>query len=194
MMIGVVADRMPLGNHAPNQIWSAFQKMTDDEEGGRSIMLFQRVQNCRCISVFISAVKGKIDHLLIFAPHIISIIFEQFPDRSVSGWLIALLAKAKSPILAGYGTSGGRCGGVFLAAGRQNADQHRSRNQQDCNHRTEQRKPCFAGWARHDDFHWHLPPIEAYLFGGWFVLYGSGKDTRDYFCGAISSDRVRPTF
>ena len=44
-------------HHAFYQIRAGFQKVTDQEESGRSMMLFQGIEDGLCISIFISGIK-----------------------------------------------------------------------------------------------------------------------------------------
>ena len=74
MVIGVISYTMTFLNHSFYQIRRCLQKMSDHEERGRGIMLFESFQNGFGVAVFITAVKSKIDHFFIVASHIIRII------------------------------------------------------------------------------------------------------------------------
>lgn len=57
---GMISDNMTLSCHAFDEIRLIGEKIADNKEGCGSLMLFECIQNCRCIAVFITAVKGQI--------------------------------------------------------------------------------------------------------------------------------------
>ena len=62
-MPGVVADGVTGSEDLFDKFWIAFQKCADDEERCRSLMFRKSFQNSRCISVFITGIKSKVDYL-----------------------------------------------------------------------------------------------------------------------------------
>ena len=80
----MIPHRVALLHHALYHVRSGLQKMSHHKESARRIVLFQGVQNRRRVSVFITAVKGEIDHLLVAASHKISVIPQEVFGGSIS--------------------------------------------------------------------------------------------------------------
>ena len=60
---GMVSDNVPFLDHAFDKLRIVFNEISHYEKGSRNVVLFQSVQDCRHISVFIAAVKGKVKNL-----------------------------------------------------------------------------------------------------------------------------------
>ncbi len=65
MVVGVVADNVAFGHHTFYQFGRGFDVVADDEECGGSLVLFQRIQNCFCIAVFVTGVEGQIKNFFV---------------------------------------------------------------------------------------------------------------------------------
>ena len=61
----MVSDRVAFCFHPPDQVLILRNKIPDNKKDSRSLMLFQCIQNRRCISIFISGIKGKIEFLFL---------------------------------------------------------------------------------------------------------------------------------
>ena len=57
-MEGVVAHRVPLGRHPLDQIGAGLDVIAHHEEGGLDVVLFQRVQDGRGVTILIPSVEG----------------------------------------------------------------------------------------------------------------------------------------
>ena len=74
MVVGVVAYDVSLRRHAADDVRGGFDHVPHHEEGRRSAVLFQRVQNGLGVAVFVAAVKGEVNDLLAGVPHIPGIV------------------------------------------------------------------------------------------------------------------------
>ena len=113
---GVVAHGVPLGDHPPHQIRALPDVISHQEEGGGNLLLLQGVQNFGGAAVFVSGVKGQIQHLFVGVADIRRLILAQLILPGVADGRRALLTEAQSP---GAGAQG---------AGSKHADAHRQGN------------------------------------------------------------------
>ncbi len=60
MTVSVVADGMAFFDHLADQFRIVPDKIADNEKSGGSVVVFQRFQDRRGVSIFIAAVKGQI--------------------------------------------------------------------------------------------------------------------------------------
>ena len=135
MMIGVVADQMPLLRHAAQKLRRRLDIMPHHKKCRWGVMLFQRVQNLRRIAVFVSRVKGQIQHLLRCVADIKRIICRQRLRADVAYRRLPLLLKAQPPI------AGGRRRSDRLK--RQDHRRQCQRRQPQCRHHAAGAKPDY---------------------------------------------------
>ena len=72
MMVGVISDGVAFLDHSLHQLRTCFQIISHDKKGGRSVMLFQGVQNRRGAAAFKAAVEGQVNPFLFCFFYIIS--------------------------------------------------------------------------------------------------------------------------
>ena len=65
MLGGVVTNQMPFVFHPSNQLGIPTDEIFQNKECAFGVMRFQRIENARDVSVFISRVKGEINNLFI---------------------------------------------------------------------------------------------------------------------------------
>ena len=99
MVVGVIADRMPLLRHAPDEVWISLDVVADQEECRRSVVLLQRIEDLRRAAVLIARVEREIDALLRRIAKEGRIILPQPVRRGVSHGRLALLLEAQPPVL-----------------------------------------------------------------------------------------------
>ena len=97
VVVGVIADRMPLLRHAPNEVWISLDVVADQEECRRSMVLLQRIEDLRRAAVLIARVEREIDALLRRIAKEGRIILPQPVRRGVSHGRLALLLEAQAP-------------------------------------------------------------------------------------------------
>ena len=97
VVVGVIADRMPLLRHAPDEVWISLDVVADQEECRRSMVLLQRIEDLRRAAVFIACIEREIDALLRRIAKEGRIILPQPVRRGVSHGRLALLLEAQAP-------------------------------------------------------------------------------------------------
>ena len=98
-MVCMIADTVAILYHALYDLRSGFQKMAYHKKRGRSVMLFQSIQNGLRIAVLIAAVKGQINDLLLALSAKIRIVFLQLLGGGVPRGLLSFAAEAQPPVL-----------------------------------------------------------------------------------------------
>ncbi len=96
----MVAHKVPVSDHLFHEIRRGFQIMPHHEEGGRHIVLFERIQDRLCVPVFIPCIKGQVDHFFRAVAHVMGVVLLQLLRGGVSGGLAALLPETESPVCA----------------------------------------------------------------------------------------------
>ena len=61
----MVADGVSLRNHAFYEIGTRLDIVSDDEKRRGRMMLFQGVENCGCVAVFVSGIKRQIEDFFV---------------------------------------------------------------------------------------------------------------------------------
>ena len=67
----MVANDMTVFSHLSDEIGAGFPKVSDDEKGGWSVVLFSRFEDGRRIAVFKSTVESKVEDLVFRIPNVI---------------------------------------------------------------------------------------------------------------------------
>ena len=106
----MISHDVSLLRHAADNIRRGLDHIAHDKEGGRSPVLFQRVQNLLRVSVFVAAVKGQVDHLLGGVAHKTGVVPGQLLRRGVSHRAVPLGLEGKPPVVRGYRYGRGRGG------------------------------------------------------------------------------------
>ena len=113
MVVGVVAYDVSLRRHPADDVRGRFDHVAHHEEGRRSTMLFQRIQNGLGVAVFVAAVKSKIDDFFICLLCIVGVILLKLIERCITDRNFAFLLKAETPVFGsrqnrGEGIAGSR--------------------------------------------------------------------------------------
>ena len=96
----MIANRMPLCLHAPDDLRIFLDKIADHEKSSRHFLLLQHVKKLLRHAVFVARVEGQIN--LFFArvsrTDIIGLKIREVFRRRVADWRTALVLKRKAPI------------------------------------------------------------------------------------------------
>ena len=106
MVVGVVAYDVSLRRHPADDVRGGFDHVAHHEEGRRSTMLFQRIQNGLGVAVFVAAVKGEINDLLTGVSHIPGVILGEKVRCGIADGCFVLRRKGQSPVIGGGGDGG----------------------------------------------------------------------------------------
>ena len=99
MTVSVVADGMAFFDHLADQFRIVPDKIADNEKSGGSVVVFQRFQDRRGVSIFIAAVKGQIQFFFFSILGEPGVIFLQFLYGGVSSGTFSLFRETKAPVL-----------------------------------------------------------------------------------------------
>ena len=108
----VVAYDMPLVHHALHQFGRGVDIIAHDKKAGGRIVFFERIQNRRGVSVFVTRVKGQVDGLFVRVAQIVCAVLREFLHGSVADGRLAVCLEGQAPVGDGRGRGLCLCAGL----------------------------------------------------------------------------------
>ena len=90
----MISDDVAFVHHAPDEIRARLQIVAYDKEGGRSVMLFQSIQNRRRAAVFKAAVEGQVNPFFLCFFYVIGVILGEIGGGGVGHGRLSFLLEA----------------------------------------------------------------------------------------------------
>ena len=94
----MVADGVSLRNHAFYEIGTRLDIVSDDEKRRGRMMLFQGVENCGSVAVFVSGIKRQIEDFFVGIVGVVGVELLEIVGGCIGDRGLSLLLKAQPPV------------------------------------------------------------------------------------------------
>ena len=94
----MVSDGVSLCNHAFYEIGTRLNVISDDKKRRGSMVVFQRVENCGGVAVFISGVKRQIEDFCVGIVGVVGVELFEIVGGRIGDGRLSLLLKAQPPV------------------------------------------------------------------------------------------------